>query len=715
MNPVLSNIEKLGWPINEIHKALPLLVETVGFTEESDTSKVLAPYDLTYESETITQWLEIAALKMKIEIEAIETKYSLLQTMLENSAPSLVHLKVNGKHFFLLVVQTKKGMLSVLARNNRIAKIRLKDLKNVIQAPLNKDLKLEIQQLFSRINLKPDRRKYTQTSIVEQQLSQKTISGFWLLRTSPGSNFLKQIKKSRIPKYLAGIFASIFIGQAFLILEWYIIGKGSLSDGFRSVELMACALLLFTGIPFYIIGSWYQNLLSLDLGILFRQRLLFGILKLQPDETKSLGAGQYLSMVMESGNLTSLALGLSFTAFLGIFELVTAFWVLSISFHGWFTNFMLLFWIGLACLICWFYYKKSKTWIAKYRIMTNDLVERMIGQRTRLVQEKRETWHIEEDEILDDYFEHSRQLDKFVILQPVIIKGWFIIAFASVASAFIQSPIANVAVIVSLGGILLASQALTRIFGIVWNVIEIFASWEQIKPIFKAASRPEENRNKRTIIPIELENEGKENKTPLLECDHVNFSYLPQNPLAIVDCVVKIYKGDTILLKGSSGGGKSTFAALLSGLRIPSDGKIYLWGMEQAKIGVDEWRRRIASAPQFHENHILTETLAFNLLMGRTWPPEPEDLQEAEIICRELGLGELLEKMPGGLMQMVGEGGWQLSHGEKSRLYLARTLLQKSDLVILDESFASLDPENLRLSLECVLKRAQTLLVIAHP
>jgi ATP-binding cassette subfamily B protein len=71
--------------------------------------------------------------------------------------------------------------------------------------------------------------------------------------------------------------------------------------------------------------------------------------------------------------------------------------------------------------------------------------------------------------------------------------------------------------------------------------------------------------------------------------------------------------------------------------------------------------------------------------------------------------------MPAGMLQMVGESGWQLSHGERSRLYIARALLQGSDVLIFDESFAALDPENLRLALDCVIKRASTVMVIAHP
>ncbi|MFZ4848742.1 MAG: ATP-binding cassette domain-containing protein, partial [Caldilinea sp.] len=61
------------------------------------------------------------------------------------------------------------------------------------------------------------------------------------------------------------------------------------------------------------------------------------------------------------------------------------------------------------------------------------------------------------------------------------------------------------------------------------------------------------------------------------------------------------------------------------------------------------------------------------------------------------------------------EGGWQLSHGEKSRIYLVRALLQAPQLLILDESFGALDAESLQVAMRCVRQHAATLLVIAHP
>ena len=84
-------------------------------------------------------------------------------------------------------------------------------------------------------------------------------------------------------------------------------------------------------------------------------------------------------------------------------------------------------------------------------------------------------------------------------------------------------------------------------------------------------------------------------------------------------------------------------------------------------------------------------------------------------VCRELGLGDLLDRLPAGLHQVVGETGWQLSQGERIRVFLARALLQRPELLVLDESFSALDSENVERAMRCVTNRAQTVLAIAHP
>ena len=120
-------------------------------------------------------------------------------------------------------------------------------------------------------------------------------------------------------------------------------------------------------------------------------------------------------------------------------------------------------------------------------------------------------------------------------------------------------------------------------------------------------------------------------------------------------------------------------------------------------------------APQAHDNYLVGGSLAFNLLMGRGWPAEASDLTDAEAVCRELGLGDLIDRLPGGLNQLVGETGWQLSQGERVRVFLARALLQRPDLLVLDESFSALDPENIDRAIRCVTSSRSAVLAIAHP
>src|SRR5262249_54002222 len=201
----------------------------------------------------------------------------------------------------------------------------------------------------------------------------------------------------------------------------------------------------------------------------------------------------------------------------------------------------------------------------------------------------------------------------------------------------------------------------------------------------------------------------------VLEAHELVFRYRDRGAPVLQGCNLQIRDGDRLLLEGPSGGGKSTLASLLSGLRVPESGLLLLRGLDRQTLGAEGWRRRVVAAPQFHENHVLTETFAFNLLMGRRWPPQPKDVEAAESICRELGLDDLLSRMPAGLLQMVGETGWQLSHGGRSRPFSPGHYSRRPTSLSLDESFAALDPETLQRCPCCVLDRAHTLLVIAHP
>jgi ATP-binding cassette subfamily B protein len=346
--------------------------------------------------------------------------------------------------------------------------------------------------------------------------------------------------------------------------------------------------------------------------------------------------------------------------------------------------------------------------------MTNDLVERMQGHRTRLAQEPREHWNQEEDRVLDDYLGLSVSLDRTLQLLKVLVpRGWFIIGLLGLGPVFVFGNPSTEGLGIAIGGILIAYSALRNLVEGLERLAAAAIAWSRIKFFWQKVIK-EKPTNLSSHLQI-LTGTLSSNERTLFEAQNLVFRYPHRQKVVLGDINLKIYPGDQLLLEGDSGGGKTTLAALMATLRDPDSGMLLSRGLDRQTLGEKTWRRRIILAPQFYENHVLMGTFAFNLLMGCRWPPQLKDLEEAENVCRSLGLGPLLERMPAGIHQMVGETGWQLSHGERSRLFLARALLQNGDLLILDESFGALDPETLRTSLTYVLKKAPTVLMIAHP
>lgn len=702
------------WSPEKLHEVVPWVALGSKITEHAEKIQPLSLDNNSYDDNTVNQWMELAAVSLKIEIIPTEWRYSETRDMLRCIGPALIQLP-GSSPLFLAVLQGGKRRIKILRPDLEKYSIPREDIQKILTAPLQQDAAGAATHILKRAGLSEERIEESIQVLLDEQLSNLPIqTGCWLLRASSGESFYKQVVRSSVMPALAGAVGAHIIALTLMICSWWLIGRQALTGHFTYATFTAWSFILLTIIPFQLLDKWLQGLISIKIGELFKQRLLHGILQLEPEEIRHQGSGQFLGIIMEAESLSTVALEGGLGAGLALTQLLTAIGILFTGAGGLPHASLLVLWSGLTAYLCLKYYRRSQQWITAYQDMSNDMTEGMIGYRTRLVQEESTHWHDRERKFLRTYVHMSNRLDSIaLIIRGLLGKGWYLVGLIGILPSFLAKVDNSDAMAISIAGILLAAQALNQLISGATSAINALTGSAQVRPLFNAATRS--LKKKPHVLPSILNQAASSQQHPVVSFQNTTFRYPGAAIPALSECSGEILANSRILLQGPSGGGKSSLAGLLTGLRTPESGQLRLCGIDHKLVGPDLWRTKAVAAPQFHENHIITETFSFNLLMGRNWPPDPEDLETALEICRELGLNELLERLPAGFQQMVGESAWRLSHGEKSRLYIARALLQHADLMVLDESFAALDPENFELALSCVLHRASALVVIAHP
>ena len=187
----------------------------------------------------------------------------------------------------------------------------------------------------------------------------------------------------------------------------------------------------------------------------------------------------------------------------------------------------------------------------------------------------------------------------------------------------------------------------------------------------------------------------------------VNFAYKDQEVLK--DFSLQIEGGKTTAFVGSSGGGKSTLVRLLLNLLKPQKGQILVDGQDLKEINLSTYYPGIAYIPQ--EPPIFDGTLRENLTFEC-----PTDATRLEEVIRQVGLADLVARLPKGLDTLVGERGIKLSGGERQRLAFGRTMLQDARIVILDEPTSALDSLTEDFVTQNLMKflKGKTVILVAH-
>ena len=195
-----------------------------------------------------------------------------------------------------------------------------------------------------------------------------------------------------------------------------------------------------------------------------------------------------------------------------------------------------------------------------------------------------------------------------------------------------------------------------------------------------------------------------------IRLDAVTFRYVAGAEPAARGVSLELPAGTTTALVGPSGGGKSTLAKLLLGFYPPESGRILIGGVPLATLDFASWRERVAWVSQ--DLFLFNASVRDNIAYGR-----PEATEEQIVAAaREAAADAFIRTLPQGYATRVGDGGGRLSGGQRQRITLARALIRRPDLLILDEATNALDSESETLVQEAVARASKscTVLVIAH-
>ncbi len=234
----------------------------------------------------------------------------------------------------------------------------------------------------------------------------------------------------------------------------------------------------------------------------------------------------------------------------------------------------------------------------------------------------------------------------------------------------------------TLGGFIAFNSCIAYLYEPVKNFvslnINIHAALAAAERIFEVLDYEEEK------LSFGNKNIGKIEK---IEIDKVTFFYPGDEKRGVENISLSLEKGKTIAITGATGKGKSTIARLLLGFDIPSAGDILINNENYLHFDLDSLRRRIGYVPQ--EPPLFSGSILDNILFFS----RNEDAMFIEEITGWAVLDDMIRRLPKGMKTSVLESGAGLSGGEKQRIAIARALMRRPDILILDEATSAIDPE----------------------
>ncbi|MFM7007661.1 MAG: ABC transporter ATP-binding protein [Flavobacteriales bacterium] len=197
-----------------------------------------------------------------------------------------------------------------------------------------------------------------------------------------------------------------------------------------------------------------------------------------------------------------------------------------------------------------------------------------------------------------------------------------------------------------------------------------------------------------------------------LQFENVSFTYPGTKTSVLQQLNFEVRKGETLAIIGATGSGKSTICSLLARHFDPTEGHILIDKQPLPSFSLQNYRQQIGIVPQ--DVFLFSDTIADNLKFGvEGAEPTQADLEEA---CKQAHVLHNIQDFQDGFQTILGERGVNLSGGQKQRLSIARALLRKPELLILDDCLSAVDTETEEIILEGLQKDAahRATIIVSH-
>lgn len=233
--------------------------------------------------------------------------------------------------------------------------------------------------------------------------------------------------------------------------------------------------------------------------------------------------------------------------------------------------------------------------------------------------------------------------------------------------------------------------ALIIISNLVVIFTKAFASAARVSEVFETRSTITDNvklTNQTSNIltnPSVSEQKNETTNDYIVEFQDVAMSYDKSDNYSIDDISFKVKRGDTIGIIGGTGSGKSTVVNLILRFYDVQKGAIMVDGKDVRAYNIHELRKKIGFVPQ--KSVLFTGTIAENI----RWGKEDATMEEIKMATDIAQASEFIDRMPQGYNSKIYRGGTNVSGGQRQRLTIARALVRKPDILILDDSFNALD------------------------